>query len=126
MTETRTFHAGDILSVLTPYMLSPRGIDGVDDLLAFMTGGPLDPHQYERVSAECAPSLAAQFPDLAALDIPPGAVSSRPTGLAWLASLPGGETCEVAPLAPEDHTRIEPEAEALAKHGVPFRSRLRG
>ena len=125
-TETGTFHVGDILSVLQPLLVSPRGIDGVADLLTFMAGEPLDPHQYGRVADECKASLAAQFPDIASLAIPAEALADRDTGLAWMAALPGGDTREVAPLAPEDHTHLDPEAEAVAKYGRPFRSHLRG
>jgi len=71
------FHAGDILSVLTPHMVSPGGPDAIGALLTFMAGEELDPHQWRRVAAECAVSLAAQHPDLAALAIPAGALASR-------------------------------------------------
>lgn len=112
MTETRPFHVGGILSVITLHMVSPDGLDGICDLLSWMTGDQvlLWP-QYPRVAAECAPSLREQFPDLAALTLPREALASRTEGLAWLAVLPGGETREVAPLAPEDHTRIDPTTE---------------
>lgn len=112
MTATRPFHVGGILSVITPHMVSPDGLDGIRDLLSWMTGDRvlLWP-QYPRVAAECAPSLREQFPDLAALTLPPEVLSDRETGLAWLARLPGGETREVAPLAPEDHTSIDPLTE---------------
>src|SRR5215469_9544479 len=124
MTETRTFHAGDILSVLTPYLMSPRGINGVSDLLAFMAGEELDPHQMGRVAAECEASLAAQHPDLAALAVPAEALADREAGLAWLSALPDSEARRVTPLAPEDHAHMDPETEALAKYGLPFRSAL--
>jgi hypothetical protein len=126
MSETRTFHAGTILSVLTPHMVSPGGPDAIGALLAFMAGEELDPHQWRRVAAESKTSLSAQHPDLATLSIPPAALASREAGLAWLASLPDSEARAVTPLASEDHTHIDPAAEALAKYGVPFRSALRG
>ncbi len=124
--ETRTFHAGDILSVLTPYTLSPRGLDGIGDLLCFMAGEPLDPYQWERVAGECEASLAAQHPDLAALTVPAEVLADRDAGMAWLAGLPDAETRPVVPLDPEDHTRIDPLAESAAKYGLPMRSVLRG
>jgi hypothetical protein len=38
VTTTRAFHLGDILSVTTGCLVSPRGIAGVCDILNWMTG----------------------------------------------------------------------------------------
>lgn len=113
--DTREFHIGDILSVTTGALVSPRHVGGVYDLLGFMTGEPLMTHQLPRASRECEPSLRAQFPDLACVEVP----SPWPDGdpqtvvLGWLAEQVEryGETRQVEPLPPEDHTRIDPISE---------------
>ena len=65
MPSTKTFHLGDILSVTTSRLVSPRHIDGVYDILNWMTGDNLFTHQLPRASRECEGPLLAQHPDLA-------------------------------------------------------------
>lgn len=115
--ETREFHVGDILSAITGTLLSPRLIEGMYDLLGYMTGEPLWTHQLPRASRECEPSLREQFPDLAAIeppdwsDVPDGELAR--TVRAWLDGIveQHGETRLVHPLAPTDHTSIDPLTE---------------
>jgi hypothetical protein len=92
---TRDFHIGDILSVTTDRLLSPRHVEGVYDILGWMTG-----------------ALIAQHPSLAAVTVPEG-LHDRATVDAFLATLYAehGETLPVAPLAAEDHTSMDPLAE---------------
>ena len=105
---TKTFHLGDILSVTTERLVSPRHIDGVYDILNWMTGDSLFTHQIPRANDECRPHLLAQHPDLADIDIPEfrGAAHVEQ----WLAQQVSrfGEYREVAPLADGDHTHINP------------------
>jgi hypothetical protein len=117
VTDTRKFHAGDILSVLTPHMVSPGGTAAIGALLSFMAGEPVMLHQFKRVAAECAPALASQHPELAAITIPADALTDRETGLDWLATL-RPVMREVQPLAAEDHTSIHPvdEMRMVAPH----------
>jgi hypothetical protein len=117
MTETRDFHLGDILSVTTGRLVSPRHIDGVCDILNWMTGDNLFTHQLPRASRECEGPLLAQHPDLAAVEAPEDFGGSREAVETWLAEQVAvyGETREVAPLADEDHTRIDPMTELRAK-----------
>jgi hypothetical protein len=113
MTETRTFHLGDILSITTGRLVSPRHIDGVYDILNWMTGDNLFTHQLPRACDECEGPLLAQHPDLAAI-IPPETFGGDKDAVdRWLAEQVTiyGETREVAPLAAEDHTRIDPFTE---------------
>lgn len=117
MTETRTFHIGDILTVTTGRLVSPRHVDGIYDICNFMTADNLFTHQLPRAMDECAPSLREQFPDLAQIAVPED-LSGEEDVRAWLAQqvIVFGETREVAPLAPDDHTRIHPldELERMA------------
>src|SRR3990167_2376272 len=62
--QTKQFHLGDVLSITTGRLVSPRHIDGVYDILNFMTGDNLFTHTLPRASDECKPYLVAQFPQL--------------------------------------------------------------
>lgn len=62
--KTKKFHLGDILSITTGILFSPRGVEGVYDILGFMTGNDLYTHQLPRASDECLPHLKYQHPEL--------------------------------------------------------------
>lgn len=118
MSETRDFHLGDILSVTTGRLVSPRHMEGVYDILNFMTGDNLFTHQLPRAARECEAPLLAQHPDLAAVEVPEEFGDGTPDSVrqavdAWLAGQVAkyGETLPVAPLHEDDHTRIEPFTE---------------
>lgn len=120
-TETRSFHIGDILSITTERLVSPNHMDGIHQILDWMTSDTLFSHQLGRAVDECVPALRAQHPDLAAVTVPDDLAGEEPT-LAWLAEQVAifGETREVARLAAADHTRIDPIAELAMKHpGMP-------
>lgn len=68
MTETRDFHLGDILSITTGKLLSPRRIEGVYDILNWMTDSDLFTHQLPRAAEAARPALLSAFPDLDGLD----------------------------------------------------------
>jgi hypothetical protein len=115
--NTKTFHLGDILSVTTERLVSPRHIAGVYDILNWMTGDNLFTHQLPRACGECKSPLLAQHPDLAAI-VPPedfgaGKDSAKDAVDRWLAEQVAiyGETREVTPLVAGEHTRIDPLAE---------------
>lgn len=112
MSATRTFHLGDILSVTTERLVSPRHMGGIYGVLNWMTGDNLATHQLPRACDECQESLLAQHPDLRDIEVPEefggkGGVDR------WLAEQVArfGETREVAPLADGDRTHIDPLAE---------------
>lgn len=109
---TKTFHLGDILSVTTDRLVSPNHIGGVYDVLNWMTGDNLYTHQLPRASDECVPELLRQHPDLAAVEVP-DEFDGKVHVETWLAEQVAryGETREVAPLPPGDHTHIDPIAE---------------
>jgi hypothetical protein len=111
-TQTRSFHIGDILSITSGKLVSPRHVEGIYDLLGWMTDEKPMTHQLPRLSEECAPALREQFPDLAAVDVPKG-LNSEEKVLFWLGSLEAeyGTRREVAPLPPQDHTSIDPLVE---------------
>jgi hypothetical protein len=98
----REFHLGDILSVTTGRLVSPRHIDGVYDILNYMTGENLYTHQLPRATEACAGPLLAQHPDLADARIPEGGFGDDKANVeAWLADQVRrfGETRSIAPLS---------------------------
>lgn len=63
--KTKIFHLGDVLSIITGSLLSPRHMKGVYDILNFMTGDSVYSHTISRFIDECGPYLVNQFPQLA-------------------------------------------------------------
>jgi hypothetical protein len=109
---TRSFHLGDILSVTTHRLVSPRRMEGVYDILGWMTGEHPYDGQIPRLIGECAGTLLAQHPDLTAVTVPE--FGSEREAYRWLAGQVAlyGETREIEPLAAvDDHTRVDPVAE---------------
>lgn len=60
----KVFHIGDVLSVTTGRLVSSRHMDGVYDILNFLTTDDLFTHQLPRACEECKPWLRTQFPRL--------------------------------------------------------------
>jgi hypothetical protein len=127
MTAIRDFHLGDILTVTTGMLVSPRHVYGVYDLLNFMTGDDIYTHQIPRVMKECGPWLIRQHPRLGGPDMDaemrrldallgddPGKEEAEAIVGAWLGRLVTrfGETLPVEPIPADDHDRIDPIAEA--------------
>jgi len=114
MTETKSFHIGDVLSIAPGKLVSPDHIAGVYKILEWMSGEDgLMTHQLPRVSRECEPYLIQQFPELTSEVVP----SEFPNGwddvAAFLATLypKYGEFVQVAPIPEGDHTAIDPISE---------------
>lgn len=62
--ETKRFHLGDVLNITTGRLVSDSHIDGVYEVLNFMTGDDLYTHQLLRAMDECQPNITKQFPQL--------------------------------------------------------------
>lgn len=112
----RMFDIGDVLSVTTGRLVSARGIEGVYDILGYMTRDNLLTHQLPRAQVACNPVLCAQYPDL-----PNEANVPELTPEAWQGWLREqrdrfGDTLEVVPLAEWEHR--DPVAELVAKKGA--------
>ncbi len=103
----RDYHLGDILSVSTGYLVSPRHMDGVYDILNFMTGDDLYTHQLPRAMEECKPYLIDEMIWLK--DIVAGSVNSN-NYKEWLKDQVDkyGEYHPVRPIHHEDHLIIDP------------------
>jgi hypothetical protein len=110
---TRPFRLGDVLSVTTERLVSPRHMEGVHEILDYLTGDTLFTHQLPRAMGECKPALLAQHPQLAEVQVPDDLGNSEdPVAEVadWLASQVEqyGEMLEISPLDPADHIRIHP------------------
>jgi hypothetical protein len=106
----RAFHIGDILSITGDKLVSPRLVEGVYDILNFMTGDSLYTHQLPRAMRECRPHLLKQHPELASVD------ESNVTAETWRAWLDEqikrfGETLPVTPVPADSHEFIDPVSE---------------
>jgi hypothetical protein len=109
---SRTFHLGDILSITTGRLVSPRHMDGVCDILGWMTGESLFTHQIPRASRECEGPLLARHPDLADVAVPENFGGEAGVN-AWLREQVErfGEAREVTPLRAEGRAPIDPLTE---------------
>lgn len=80
-TVTKQFHIGDVLSITSGKLVSPRGIEGVYDILGFMTNSQLWTHQLPTAAETCRPYLLRQYPWLADIDV---SEVNKDTFKAWL------------------------------------------
>ena len=99
MDTPRSFPLADVLSITTGRLLSRRHMDGMYDLLGYMTGQDLYTHQLTTAADAAEPALLAQHPFLA--DLRPPAGTDAPDLMAWLIDTERqhGEAIAVAPLA---------------------------
>src|SRR3990167_6769223 len=58
---SRRFHIGDVLSITTGRLVSPRGIEGIYDILGYMTDDSPYTTQLGRFAEECLPYLEKQL-----------------------------------------------------------------
>lgn len=65
----KEFHLGDVLSVTTGFLVSPSQMDGVFNILNFMTNNDLYLNELPMVAGRCGPNLLKQFPQLESIDI---------------------------------------------------------
>lgn len=111
MSQTKDFHLGDILSITTGMLVSPRHMEGVYDILNYMTGEQLFTHQLPRVAREAEPVLLRAHPDLANIEVTtltPGDVAP------WLAEQVAkfGEMLAVPKMTDDEHEEIDAMSEA--------------
>jgi hypothetical protein len=105
---TRLFHVGDVLSVTTTKLLSPRGIRGWYDILNFLTQDDLFSHQLNRACQECRPYVLIQHPVLELADT---SSVNRGNWRQWLegeCERLGTDKLELTPIPPEGHRRRDP------------------
>lgn len=113
---SREFHLGDVLSVTGRILVSPRAMEGLQDILEYMAGEGVWTHQLVRVSEECKPWLFRQHPQLQGIsDEGIGPDNWR----VWLDGLvkEHGEYLEVEPIPKDDHAHKNPIDEAVEMFG---------
>ena len=66
--STREFHIGDVLSITSGFLVSPRGMEGVTEILDYVTGDHLFTHQLPRAARESEAWLLEQHPYLKNID----------------------------------------------------------
>lgn len=113
--STKQFHIGDVVSITEGSLMSPRHMEGVYDILNFMTGESLFTHQLPIAARECTPELLRQHPQLAGLHL-----SVTPANFeSELAKLVAtfGEMLEVTPLAESEPQYDTPVADAIEMMG---------
>ena len=107
----KQYHLGDILSITTSHLVSPRHIEGVYDILDYMTGDQLFTHQLPCAATECRPYLLEQLPFLRD-------IAFDAEGKDWQVWLDRqiaeyGELHPVYPIHAEDHEYKDPYNEAV-------------
>lgn len=112
--QSKQFHLGDVLSITTGKLMSPRLIEGVYDILNFMTRDSLFTHQLHRARNECAPHLLRQHPQLADVKIEGVTPESFNQILEDLCA-EYGQTLMVTQLPEHAHEFIDPMSELAEK-----------
>lgn len=114
--KRKLFHLGDILSITTGRLVSPRLMGGVYDILNYMTQDNLYTHQLPRAGDECKPWLLRQHPQLRTVD---ASSIDRDNWQDWLAEQVKlfGKELLVEPIPRDDHDYIEPIAELVEMVG---------
>ena len=117
--DKKQFHIGDVLSVTTGRLVSPRHVYGLCDILDFMTGDVIYTHAIGRASKDCKPFLLAEHPSLAAIT---GDEVTRENWQEWLAKMVAefGEHLEVSKIEDGGYTAIDPLAEMLSMNNNPI------
>ena len=95
---TKTFNLSDVLSITTGVLLSDRKMDGVCDILNFMTGEDLFTHQLVGAYGIVLPVLQKQFPQLTDVVVPK--FDTQEAIEPWLQTQRDlfGDTFEVSPI----------------------------
>ena len=118
---SRTFDLGDILTVTTGRLVSPRHMDGLYDILKFMAGEDVYTHQLGRVAEEATPVIFHQHPALSSV-VCPEEFGGEAAVREWLAQQKRqfGDTLSIRPMNIAEHERIDPLSE-LAERVHPDR-----
>ena len=66
--DNMKFHIGDVVSVTTGKLLSPRKMEGIYEILDFLTGDSLYTHELPFASKFTKPYLLSQHPELSEIN----------------------------------------------------------
>jgi len=62
------FHIGDITSITSGKLLSPKRMEGIYNILNYLTGDNLYTHELPNASRFCKPYLLKQYPELSKIN----------------------------------------------------------
>lgn len=112
------FHIGDILSITTGKMVSPSGMQGIYNILNYLTGEDLYTHQLPRAMRVCAPHLLEQHPQLTEVQTTDSEISESDFKL-WLYEqmMMYGRMLPVEPLPKNVYQPMNPVEEAIWVRG---------
>lgn len=110
--ETRSFHIGDLITVVDGHLVSPDHVDGIYNVVDYVTGQAHMSHQLPRAAKEVTPWLLEQHPWLADITVPDN-LRGEADVKAWLAPVVEkyGERHEVKPFPFGAYVGREPIAE---------------
>ena len=120
MVQSKRFHLANVLSVTTGFLFPEPGteypIDGVYNILNFMTRDDLYTHALPRAAEECRPLLFEQLPFTRDIDIE--FMRGVEDAAKWTALLDElvakhGAFHEVYPIGADDHEVVDPIDELL-------------
>jgi hypothetical protein len=119
---TRRFHIGDILSITTGKLVSPRLISGVYDILGYMTDDTPYTTQLGRFKEECLPYLEQTLGDaIKPYSEIPDTITDSLSLYKWLHSVTdgmGGDPfLNVHKIDEKDHSVMDPMTELELDHG---------
>lgn len=127
---SRRFHIGDILSITTSSrLISPRGVDGIRDILSYMTNDRPFTTQLGRFAEECKPYLEKQLGEaINPYSEVPESVKDRLTLCKWLLSVTdsmnGDPFLKIDKINEEDHTVLDPMTELELDYGPEIKNRF--
>lgn len=125
--ETRDFPLGDVLSVTTGRLVGPGHIQGIQEILEFLTDGPVFTHALPTVSRLVEPALYDQYPWLKNVVVPEG-VNSEQTVKDFIAPIAEvrGETIALERVPKEIYEAPETPEELLAEFASIYKRVHRG
>lgn len=117
---SRRFHVGDILSITTGKLTSPRGWDGIYDILGYMTDDSPFTTQLGRFAEECKPYLERQLGDAIKLEVPE-TIKDSLSLYKWLhtvtENMNGDAFLKVGKVSEKDHANMDVMTELELDHG---------
>ena len=126
---SRRFHIGDILSITTGRLVSPRGVDGINDILCYMTNDSPYTTQLGRFAEECLPHLEKQLGEAIKLysEVPEGVKDSLSL-YKWLHGVTDGMNgdpfLKVGKIGEDYHAVIDPVTELELDHGPDINKKI--
>lgn len=119
---SRRFHIGDVLSITTGKITSPRGMDGIYDILDYMTNDSPFTTQLGRFAEECTPYLEQQLGEaIKPYSEVPETITDSLSLYRWLhgvtEGMNGDPFLKIGKIGEKDHAVMDPMTELELDHG---------